>query len=98
MSNNLTQRIEQTSRCGSKTKANGFFDGTESAVKISQDFTNQQAAEQTLAYFTQQARAVESEPCEIQSNIQPNENGVVLTMQMQFCCEVEAVLFQMKIA
>ncbi|WP_439286901.1 YfcZ/YiiS family protein [Lonepinella sp. BR2357] len=96
MSNNLAQRIEQTSRCGSKSKANGFFDGSESAVNISQVFVSQQEAEQALAYFTLQAKQIESEPCEIYSDIQAQENVFTLTLHIQFCCEVEAVLFQMK--
>ncbi|TYG34076.1 DUF406 family protein [Lonepinella koalarum] len=97
MSSNVMQRIEQTSRCGSKSKANGFLDGAESAVQISQFFTTQQDAEQALQYFIQQAKQVESEPCEIHSDIQPIKHGVVLDLKIVFCCEVEAILFQMKI-
>ncbi|WP_439238722.1 YfcZ/YiiS family protein [Lonepinella sp. BR2919] len=97
MSSNLIQRIEQTSRCGSKSKANSFLDGSESAAQISQNFPTQQDAEQALQYFIQKAKQVESEPCEIHSDIQPIENNVVLHLKIVFCCEVEAILFQMKI-
>ncbi|WP_386687399.1 YfcZ/YiiS family protein [Lonepinella sp. MS14437] len=97
MSNNLIQRIKQNSRCGSKSKAEGFFDGSSSAVQISQFFATQQDAEQALQYFIQKAKQVESEPCEIHSEIQQIDNTIVLNMQITFCCEVEAVLFQMKI-
>ena len=47
--------------------------------------------------FTLKARDVESEPCQIQSEIQQVEEGYVLKAVFTFCCQAELVIFQMKL-
>ncbi|MGQ0286375.1 DUF406 family protein [Pasteurellaceae bacterium 22721_9_1] len=92
---NLSQRIEQTSKCCTK-KEQQFFDGVESAVQISQIFSDEKEIDMALDKIVQLARQLESEPCSIESKTTAVEQGILLEVNLQFCCQAEAVLFQMK--
>ena len=55
-----------------------LFDNSDCSLPIEQFYATRQDAEGALEYFTLKARDVESEPCQIQSEIQQVEEGYVL--------------------
>lgn len=93
---NLAQQIEKTAHCPKK-KAENFFDGNESAVQFRQFFADHSSATEKLQNLTAVAQQVASEPCQIHSQIQAQDTGVWLEAEFQFCCQAEAVIFQMKL-
>ena len=72
-----------------------IFDNSERDVHIERQYASQQEAEQALAKFTQKARDVENEPCQIHSEITPTENGYQLKATFTFSCQAEVVIFQL---
>ena len=59
-----------------------LFDNSDCSLPIEQFYATRQDAEGALEYFTLKARDVESEPCQIQSEIQQVEEGYVLYSHM----------------
>lgn len=78
-----------------KPRDTAMFDNLETRVAIEQTFASQTEAEQALKQLTPKAREVESEPCEITSQIQANSEGFNLTATFHFSCQAEAVIFQL---
>jgi hypothetical protein len=72
-----------------------ILDNSERDVHIERQYASQQEAEQALAKFTQKARDVENEPCQIHSEITPTENGYQLKATFTFSCQAEVVIFQL---
>lgn len=72
-----------------------IIDGSECRVEVLREFPDRGQAEQALAYLSEKARAVESEPCVIESSINPAEQGVVLQAAFEFACQAEAMIFQL---
>ena len=72
-----------------------IVDNSERDVHIERQYASQQEAEQALAKFTQKARDVENEPCQIHSEITPTENGYQLKATFTFSCQAEVVIFQL---
>ena len=72
-----------------------ILDNSERDVHIERQYASQQEAEQALAKFTQKARHVENEPCQIHSEITPTENGYQLKATFTFSCQAEVVIFQL---
>lgn len=52
-------------------------------------------AEAALAKLTQKARDTETEPCQIQSEINEAEGGFRLKADFTFSCQAECVIFQL---
>ena len=73
------------------------FDNSDCVYLSNSFYATRQDAEGALEYFTLKARDVESEPCQIQSEIQQVEEGYVLKAVFTFCCQAELVIFQMKL-
>ena len=72
-----------------------ILENSERDVHIERQYASQQEAEQALAKFTQKARDVENEPCQIHSEITPTENGYQLKATFTFSCQAEVVIFQL---
>ena len=72
-----------------------ILDNSERDVHIERQYASQQEAEQALAKFTQKARDVENEPCQIHSEITPTDNGYQLKATFTFSCQAEVVIFQL---
>ena len=51
------------------------MDNTDCTASYSQIFSSEQEAQQTLAALTEKARSVESDPCAIDSSLQPAAGG-----------------------
>lgn len=90
---------DQADCCGGicKPSSTSMFDNADSTVELSLYYATQSEAEQALTNFTQQARKVESDPCEIAHQITQQDQGFLLNAQFVFACQAEAVIFQMKL-
>ena len=54
------------------------IDGSDCTIDFEQVYATEDQAKEALAYLTEKARAAESEPCTIRSEISAVENGVKL--------------------
>lgn len=72
-----------------------IIDNSECVVDFSQVYASQAEAEDALAYLTSKARAAETDPCEIQSQITAVTNGYELNASFAFCCQAETLIFQL---
>ncbi|OOF51191.1 hypothetical protein BKK54_03610 [Rodentibacter genomosp. 1] len=75
-----------------------LFDNRDCTQEINYIYDTQEQAQTALDFFTEKAREVESEPCEIQSEITKVDDGYLLKAKFAFCCQAELVIFQMKAA
>ncbi len=75
-----------------------LFDNRDCTQEINYLYDTQEQAQTALDFFTQKAREVESEPCDIQAEISKAEDGYLLKAEFTFCCQAELVIFQMKTA
>ncbi|MDP8033222.1 YfcZ/YiiS family protein [Pasteurella atlantica] len=71
------------------------IDGEDRSVDFVQVYATQSQAEDALAYLTEKAKTAESEPCQINSKITQVENGYELKADFEFCCQAEAMIFQL---
>lgn len=72
-----------------------IIDNSDCAVDFSQVYATEAEAKDALAYLTSKARAAESEPCQITSEIKAVENGYELTARFEFSYQVETMIFQL---
>lgn len=72
-----------------------IIDGSDCTVEVDQYYATPQLAQEALDYLTEKAKAAESDPCHIQSEIQVVEEGARLKAQFVFCCQAEAMIFQL---
>ncbi len=56
---------------------------------------SEEQAQQALDYLTEKAKAAESEPCKITSEITQVDGGYQLKAAFEFCCQAEAMIFQL---
>ncbi len=74
-----------------------ILDNSEREAKISQLYATQEEAQQALQRFTQKARDVESDPCQINSEINAVDGGYQLDASFTFSCQAEVIIFQLGI-
>ncbi|MEH2921062.1 YfcZ/YiiS family protein [Samsonia erythrinae] len=72
-----------------------IMDNTDCTASYSKVFTHRADAEAELAALTEKARAVESEPCQIDSKLEPVDGGVKLDIDFTFSCQAETMIFQL---
>lgn len=72
-----------------------ILDNSETVATIQRLYDTEIEAQAALAKFIQKARDIESEPCEIESEISKTDNGVELTAHFKFSCQAEVVIFQL---
>ena len=80
-----------------KPSSTAMFDNEECSIEFEQLYTSQQEAEQALAFLTEKARKVESEPCEIHSQFETTSEGVVMKAKFTFSCQAETIIFQLSL-
>lgn len=80
-----------------RLKGDSMLDNQERSLAFEAFYDSQSLAEQALAYFIEKARQVENEPCQIQHQFLPTDNGVRLQIWLTFSCQAEVILFQMVI-
>lgn len=96
MNTTLSDKVENCKN-GCKPKDTRLFDNSENCLAFELFYPNEVDAQTALHYLISKAKEVETEPCGIQYEIQPLEHGVQLNVQFTFCCQAEAVIFQMKL-
>lgn len=89
-------RSNETSACCC-VDVGTIIDNDDCTANYEHVFATQQLAEEKLTELTQAARDVESEPCQIESNIDKVADGYKLTMQFHFTCGAECLIFQLKL-
>lgn len=72
-----------------------ILDNSELDVHFEKVYPTQMDAEKALEKLIQKAREVESDPCQIQSEISPVDEGFNLKAHFQFSCQAEGVIFQL---
>ncbi len=71
------------------------MDNTDCTATFSQLFNTHAEAEAMLQVLSEKARAVESEPCTIDSRISETPQGVQLDCDFTFSCQAETMIFQL---
>ena len=80
-----------------RLKGDSMLDNNDCSIAFNAVYDSEAQARAALAYFTEKAETVETEPCEIESEITALDDGFLLIMQITFCCQAEVVLFQMAV-
>lgn len=72
-----------------------IVDNTDCTAKYENTFNQQADAEKMLAFLTDKARSVESDPCQITHSVIQADGGFVLNASFTFACEAEMLIFQL---
>ena len=80
-----------------KPVTTAMFDNTDSTLIFEEVYASEQDAQQAFENLELKAKAVESEPCQIQYQILQEGTNFRLIGQFNFCCQAEAVLFQLSL-
>lgn len=72
-----------------------ILDNSETVANIKRTYETEAEAQAALERFIQKAHDVESEPCEIESEIYPIQGGFELNANFKFSCQAEVVIFQL---
>lgn len=85
---------EETAACCC-VDVGAVIDNSDCLATYSRFFSNKTEAENMLSELTSKARAVESDPCVIDSQLTPVDDGVRLDIDFIFSCQAEAMIFQL---
>lgn len=80
-----------------KLKGDSMLDNAERQISFEAVYDSKEQAQQAVEFFTQKAKSVETEPCEIKSNISQIDEGYLIKMRITFSCQAEVILFQMAV-
>lgn len=80
-----------------KLKGDSMLDNSARQIVFELVYESEEQAQQAVEFFTEKAKSVETEACIIQRSISRVEDGFLMQMQIEFCCQAEVVLFQMAI-
>lgn len=72
-----------------------IIDNSDCAVEFSQVYASEADAKAALDYLTEKARAAESDPCTITSEITAVDGGYRLDAKFEFAYQVEMMIFQL---
>lgn len=72
-----------------------IIDNEDCTASYSKVFAQRDDAQQMLAILTDKARAVESDPCDINSRMAPVDGGIELNIDFTFSCQAETLIFQL---
>ncbi|XKM12991.1 YfcZ/YiiS family protein [Orbaceae bacterium ac157xtp] len=96
MSNSLNKcNANETAACCC-VDVGTIIDNDDCTANYDNVFSSEAEAKNKLEQLTKAARDIESEACEITSQIEKVENGFRLTMSFTFCCGAECLVFQLK--
>ncbi|WP_392551829.1 YfcZ/YiiS family protein [Orbus wheelerorum] len=79
------------------TDVGTIIDNEDCTAEYENVFASDVLAQEKLQSLTKAAQDVESEPCQIVSQIDKVENGYKLTAKFHFCCGAECLIFQLKL-
>lgn len=74
-----------------------ILDNSEREAKVSQVYATEEEAQQALQRLTQKARDIESDECQISSEIKAVDGGYQLDAVFSFSCQAEVIIFQLGI-
>ncbi|OOH91493.1 hypothetical protein BMT54_02265 [Pasteurellaceae bacterium 15-036681] len=80
-----------------KPSSTSMFDNEDSSLEFEQIYATETEAQEALAQLIEKARHVESDPCEIESSVVQVEQGFLMKAKFNFCCQAEAVIFQLSL-
>ncbi|WP_373777659.1 YfcZ/YiiS family protein [Glaesserella sp.] len=80
-----------------KPQSTSMFDNEECSIDFEQHYSTEQEAQEVLEFLTKKARKTETDPCKIESVIEPIKNGFRLYAKFTFSCQAETVLFQLSL-
>ncbi|TCW00365.1 YfcZ/YiiS family protein [Biostraticola tofi] len=95
MANSLNKCSAQETAACCCVDVGTIIDNEDCKASFSKTFEKRHQAEEMLAGLTDKARAVESDPCLIESRIDPADGGVVLNADFTFSCQAETLIFQL---
>lgn len=87
--------MKECELCCGATDIGTVIDNSDRAVDFQQFYASEELAQEALAFLISKARAAESEPCQIQSEIKALEGGFLLTARFEFAYQVETMIFQL---
>lgn len=93
MSNDIC-RAQETAACCCMDVGT-ILDNTDCTASLEKVFATKDEAEVFLAKWTQKARDIESEPCDITSDITEIADGFKLSADFSFSCQAETMIFQL---
>ncbi|AVQ86972.1 MULTISPECIES: YfcZ/YiiS family protein [Plesiomonas] len=93
MSNDIC-RAQETAACCCMDVGT-ILDNTDCTASLEKVFATKDEAEAFLAKWTQKARDIESEPCDITSDITEIADGFKLSADFSFSCQAETMIFQL---
>lgn len=80
-----------------KLKGDSMLDNCDRQIAFEAVYDSQAQAQQAVEFFTQKAKSVETDPCEIRSEISLTQDGFLMKMWITFSCQAEMILFQMAV-
>ncbi|QLB17493.1 hypothetical protein A6B40_07805 [Mannheimia varigena] len=80
-----------------KLKGNSMLDNADRQIAFEAVYDSEEMALKAVEFFTQKAKSVETETCEIQSEITQIADGFLMKMWITFSCQAEVILFQMAV-
>lgn len=80
-----------------KLKGDSMLDNSECKIAFEAVYDSKEQAQQAVEFFSKKAKSVETEPCEIKSELSQIEEGFLMKMWLTFSCQAEVILFQMAI-
>lgn len=80
-----------------RLKGDSLLDNRNRQISFEAVYNSEDEAQQAVEFFTQKAKSVETDPCEIETEINPIEDGFLIKMWIEFSCEAEVILFQMAV-
>lgn len=92
----MVDKANETAACCC-VDVGSIIDNSDCIAEISQVYSTEAEAKDALAYFSSKARAAESEPCQIKSEIKSTEAGFQLDAKFTFSYQVETMIFQLSI-
>lgn len=72
-----------------------IIDNEDCSVHFEQVYASEAEAKEALAYLTEKAKAVESDPVKIESRVTSVSDGYLLSVSFEFCCQAESMIFQL---
>lgn len=94
MSNENICRAEETAACCC-VDVGTILDNTDCTASIEKVFATKDEAEAFLAKLTKKARDIESDACDITSDITEIADGFKLSADFSFSCQAETMIFQL---
>lgn len=80
-----------------RLKGDSLLDNRNRQISFEAVYNSEDEAQQAVEFFTQKAKSVETDPCEIETEISPVKDGFLMKMWIEFSCEAEVILFQMAV-